>query len=241
MLIKPAAFLDTISGRFGNIVFNDSPGQLTARNFVFPANPQTANQQSIRLILTALTKEWGTTLTVAQRQSWVDWAALNRVRNRLGNLVQVNGISAWLQNASLVWLATGASPTVKTAPTANEPAPPIGIETPVINFATSQFDVQVTMPDPLPANAYRLLFRLTDGLPSFGITPRPNEYRLIAGTDADSFLSPLNGLGDYSFDLTQIRTAMVEGIRVGLAVNVVDSYGQQSQLLRWVGVPNTNV
>lgn len=85
-----------ISGRVGAIVFSHNKGGPYIRNGTIPITSTTDPALAAKARITAASQAFRS-LTTAQIQSWVVWAATNPVVNRLGKQITLSPISAYIQ------------------------------------------------------------------------------------------------------------------------------------------------
>lgn len=107
-----------MSGKQAGLVFARNKGGSYVRQWVKPTNPNSTDQQAARSKVNSLSKSWGT-LTSAQQAAWNAWAASNPVLDRLGNVIYLSGVNAYIKinvNRQIVGDATAAS-TTPGAPT----------------------------------------------------------------------------------------------------------------------------
>lgn len=125
MLIRTQAPVAEISGKQGeDIVFFSWRGTQCARDYARPSNPNTPRQQAFRSALSAITKRWQT-LSDAQRDAWATYAALAKVKNRLGSMVTSTALSCYVQTNSIPFTAYGNF--IDAPPTPSAPAAPYDI------------------------------------------------------------------------------------------------------------------
>ncbi|MCK5601715.1 hypothetical protein KAR91_07605 [Candidatus Pacearchaeota archaeon] len=99
-LVKYGAGIVQISGsiagdvharnRFGNYI----------RPRTKPVNPNSANQVKVRAILSTLVERWNETLSQAQRDAWILYAANVSWLNRLGETVHLTGFNHYIRGNS---------------------------------------------------------------------------------------------------------------------------------------------
>jgi hypothetical protein len=215
-----------LSGRSINspVVNSSNQGQPVLRTFTAPSQPNTADQQSIRSIFSLVTKQWKL-LTEAQRTDWNAWAELNPVTNRLGRKVDRNGVSAYLQLASIHYIDTGVL--LSAAPTLGRPAPATGLENLLVG--TDLITVEV-------AHGYttltglKLMVRQTAQIPYESQHPAPSYYRLVKGVSTESIVPLAVSNASYLFEGP--RFVPVDGGLMGIEVSIVNGQGYESQEFR---------
>jgi len=97
MLFKPLLGTD-LSGKVGGLVASHNAGGAYFRAATIPTNPNTIQQQAVRTIMSALTVAWNSTLTAAQRLSWEVYADNVPLTNRIGEQVNVSGLSMFIRS-----------------------------------------------------------------------------------------------------------------------------------------------
>lgn len=121
MLIKSTVF-DQTSGSAANITASKNRGGQYFRQRTTPANPQTADQTTVRAVLASVSAAWRV-LTEAQRTAWNAAAANFPSTNSLGQPIAKTGHQVFVQlNASLRSVTPAASiiadpPTPEAFPT----------------------------------------------------------------------------------------------------------------------------
>lgn len=83
------------SGSLGGTTFSHNASGMYTRNRSIPTNPNTVYQQAVRGNMALLSTAWVQTLTAAQRQSWIDFAAAVPYINSLGDPVFLNGVAMY--------------------------------------------------------------------------------------------------------------------------------------------------
>jgi len=222
MLGIPNDLLKRISGRAedSTSVYTYNGGQQLIRKFTQPTNPDTTEQQVVRSIFSALTKQWAT-LSSAQRDAWETWAAAHPVKNRLGNTVKRTGLTAFVQLGAIVQMRTGAAPS-GAAPTLPVPSAPSGIEategTPD-QYAVSHGYSTLT--------GLFLMMKMTDMLGTAAQNPRIPDYRMISGPDSGSFKAL--GISGVTYDFTGVRYTVSDQARFGIWAQIVNTEGAASE------------
>lgn len=225
-----------ISGRIDALAttFTQNNGQAVLRDQPPVTNPNSTDQQAIRALFSGLTKIWKDE-TAATRSAWKEWAAENRVINRLGNQVRRSALSAYVQIVSTRNLIGGvATPTVGNNPpvAAND-----GVISGLTESATRDDEDQIafTLSHNIQGAAlpdYRLIVRMTPVLESVAVNPNISRYRLAKGVNSGSYVAlsasgteqsvsgirfPIPGGAPYALDLS---IATTDG-QIGLPYRVV--------------------
>lgn len=108
----------SIRGSIGGTTFSANRGGPYARNRTVPVNPNTPAQQDVRALVSQLTSLWYNTLTVAQRQSWDDYAENVPLPNSLGYPRNVGGLAMYIRsNVPRLHANPTSLPRVDTGPT----------------------------------------------------------------------------------------------------------------------------
>lgn len=84
-------------GSLGGTTFSRNAGGNYGRARVKPVNKRSALQNTRRAEVAALTKRWSNTLTAQQRADWRAYAAGTTWTNKLGEVVEINGLAAYLR------------------------------------------------------------------------------------------------------------------------------------------------
>lgn len=97
MLFEP--LLGTaLSGKLGGIVASHNAGGSYFRKLVIPTDPSSPEQNQIRNAVTNLTNRWVNVLSQVQRDLWAVYAANVTLVNRLGNPINISGISQYVRS-----------------------------------------------------------------------------------------------------------------------------------------------
>lgn len=225
-LMQTAFPVSRISGRSKNAptVSSFNGGQQILRAYTPPAQPDTTGQTTIRAIFSLVTKNWKL-LTVDQRDGWEEFAKENPVKNRLGTEVKRNGLSAYVELASLHYIDTGAL--LAAPPVLTRPAPP----TAITSVATDGGEVSVTVNHGYSTlTGLKLVVRQTPTTIYESQKPKPSDYRLIMGVDTASIVALAASGSSYSFDPTKYPPA--EGDWQGYAVSIMNAEGWESEQFR---------
>jgi len=95
-LVKFGGGIVGMSGKIAGTVFARGPGGNVAHALTKPVNPRSALQQARRSKVAFFTHEWSTTLTELQRTDWRAYASGTTWHNRLGEVITINGLAAFL-------------------------------------------------------------------------------------------------------------------------------------------------
>ena len=102
-IIRFGVNVSEASGSIAGTVFSHNKGGPYVRNRRTPTNPNTARQQTVRVIFAGLAADWSNILTPAQRGTWDTYAEANTILNALGQAVKQTGLAWFLQcNARLI-------------------------------------------------------------------------------------------------------------------------------------------
>jgi len=85
-----------VAGRIGSMVGLMNKSGMCFRNWVVPANPNTAAQQGVRATLSTLATAWSFTLTQAQRDAWNAFAATCQFTSKIGTVYYVSGFDCYV-------------------------------------------------------------------------------------------------------------------------------------------------
>lgn len=95
------------SGRLGATIFSKNRAGVYIRNGTKPVNTYSVYRATVKARLSAASKHW-LTISLADREAWVTWAAQISWKNRLGQSISLTGQQACIQcNARI--LACGAA------------------------------------------------------------------------------------------------------------------------------------
>ena len=97
MLVRGVFGGGAASGKLGSVVASHNSGGQYLRSRVTPTNTATVFQQEVRNAVRTLSPQYATTLTDAERASWAVYAENVKVKNRLGDTINISGISAFIR------------------------------------------------------------------------------------------------------------------------------------------------
>jgi len=94
-----------IRGSIGGTTFARNAGGSYARNKTKPVNPRSTLQNKVRSVTAMFSKRWAETLTEVQRTGWRDYVAATVWTNRLGQVISISGMAAYVRTNVLlgVW------------------------------------------------------------------------------------------------------------------------------------------
>jgi len=107
-LIKAGGLISEIRGSIGGYVFSRGKSGATIRSRVIPVQPNSDSQLEIRYLVATLANQWATVLSVGQRQSWTDYAALTPWTNKLGETIYLTGMN-WFIKCNITRMMVGMS------------------------------------------------------------------------------------------------------------------------------------
>lgn len=110
-----STLVEAAGGKVGNVVALMNRGGLCFRRWVTPSNPNTGAQQGVRGTMATLAAAWSDTLTQAQRDAWIVYAATLDYVNKLGVHYTIFGFNAFAA-ANAARIVAGLSQ-VNDAPT----------------------------------------------------------------------------------------------------------------------------
>lgn len=96
-LIKMGGGITDIRGSIGGTTFARSAAGNYMRARTKPVNPRSALQNSRRAEVAYLTTRWSKSLTQQQRTDWRAYAAGTTWTNKLGEVITINGLAAYLR------------------------------------------------------------------------------------------------------------------------------------------------
>lgn len=97
-MLFESEFIGRASGSVGSLVFSHNAGGPYIRSKGMTTNPNTPQQQTVRALLAQLTSLWVNTLSLGDRQKWIDYAANVQVPNRLGAMRNVSGLNMYIRS-----------------------------------------------------------------------------------------------------------------------------------------------
>lgn len=116
MALIKSSLLSSIRGSIGGTTYATNRYGMYARNRTTIANPNTGNQIAARGALGNSAQAWRN-LTAEQQLGWINYAAATPVPNRLGDMIHMSGINAYVKQASFMLFNSGT-------PFADPPATP---------------------------------------------------------------------------------------------------------------------
>lgn len=218
-----------ISGRLGgnSNVNTWNNGQQVLRTFTAPSNPDTPDQQAVKVAFSLLTKNWKN-LSDAVTDAWNEFAALNPIVNRLGNTVPRTGLSAYVELGSIHYYRTGSL--LSAAPTLTQPPPATSISL-QSGQTPGNLDIIITHSLPSVTNIWWLI-RMTDALASSKVTPAFNLYRMVKGVGSGSFVAA--AASPDTVNLTTVKYTIQDGQYIGVEVQAVNIEGWASTPIRLI-------
>ncbi|HUW59124.1 MAG TPA: hypothetical protein VMZ92_20980, partial [Planctomycetota bacterium] len=100
--ILTSAAITDIRGSMGGLTFSRNAGGAYIRARIKPINPNSARQVAIRQGMAQLSGRWSTVLTAIQRTAWLAYSAATVWTNKLGQVVTITGLAAYLRSNSLL-------------------------------------------------------------------------------------------------------------------------------------------
>lgn len=94
-----------IRGSIGGSTFSRSKAGNYIRSRKKPVNPRSNLQGERRAAASQLSREWGKTLTEAQRSAWRAYADDTNWTNKLGQTITIPGLAAFLRTGAMLLLA----------------------------------------------------------------------------------------------------------------------------------------
>jgi len=206
VLIGYGGGVTDMRGSIGGTTFSRAGAGAYARARVKPVNPRSALQATRRAQLAYLTKYWSETCTPEQRADWRAYTAGTTWHNKLGHVIQINGLAAFLRlNAMLAIVGEAVHP---AAPTAMGHAGGIGL-----SFAAENDTSKIQVGEPTgafdPTNVAHFL-AIFQGLPSqAGRLAIPKGFRyigLVQGVDPGPLVFPVQLDSAYTMAEDQLIT-----------------------------------
>lgn len=189
-------------------------GLTYARSAGEVSNPRTAPQQSVRGYFTSASKAWQT-LTLAQRDGWLEYAQLYFARNDAGDPVQPSGLNTFVKANSIRQVLE--LPLVTGAPTEAPPAPLTGIES-VGAMGPTTLGLEITH-SIATITGLQVIVRMTPATISPARAPRLTDMRFVCGVGAESALALTASGTELTF--TPTIFSLGEGDRFGVEARVV--------------------
>lgn len=126
--VKLSIFATKLSGKAGNVVFNNTKEGTVMRERTTGANPQTAAQVAVRTALTRASRQWAT-LTTAQVAAWEAYGKRDRETQTVtGKSFNQEGFNAFVELAAKYYLVNpGPGTAPVNPPTASFFADSVGI------------------------------------------------------------------------------------------------------------------
>ena len=119
-LIRTGGGVAQASGSVGGVVFSHNRSGPYMRSRAVPIQPRTSYQLSVRAAVSAASSLW-LAQPLATREAWAAWAAVNKVPNRLGEMVTLQANAAFVAvNMRIAQLGETA---VTTPPSVKMPIP----------------------------------------------------------------------------------------------------------------------
>lgn len=100
-LVQFGGGVTQMRGSIGGTCFSRSAAGNIVRARTKPINPRSALQQARRATAAMLTNYWSATLTEQQRTDWRAYAAGTTWTNRLGQVISINGLAAFVRTNAL--------------------------------------------------------------------------------------------------------------------------------------------
>ncbi len=222
-MVEPPLPIRAYSGKFpGGLILMDRGDKCVMRRYVVPRDPRTAAQLRKRDHMRRCPELW-LALSAGQREAWNAWTAQYCVVPGSGKLQSGrNMFTGAVMTTGMMGL-----PAPTSAPAGPPPKPVISVTQETAPGADSfAFRVRHGVKNPA---GMRLLFEITDAMPSLRRKPRDNELRLLSADDTKSFV-PLEADGGL-YVLEDARFSVEPGRRYGVRVAIVTEQGIRSKPL----------
>jgi len=212
-LIKFGGGVTDMRGSIGGSTFARNKGGNYARARMKPCNPRSTLQSARRARMGHLAKYWSNALTEQQRDDWRAYAAGTTWTNRLGDVIEINGLAAFLRVNALVLLYS--STVIAAAPLAMGHAGGV-----TLSFAAESDTSKLQLAEPGGAfskstDGHFLL--LSMGLPTeAGRLSTPPGFRYLNHTAGNSVAPP-----SYPLEIASAYT-MAAGQRVTVSAMFQD-------------------
>ena len=206
-----------IKGKFSNsdvCYFVGKNGLTYARSAGDVDNPKTANQQSVRSFFTTVSKAWST-LTVAQRNAWQDYAELYFRTDDNGAPVLPSGINTFVK-ANTVRLILGQA-IVPAAPVSSPPSPLTAIEQ-LGAVGVDALGISITHAIS-PLTGLQVIVKMTPAMATVARAPQETDYRLCKGPNSGSAQTLTASGTDLTFNSTVY--SINDGERFGVEARIV--------------------
>ena len=96
-IVRGPLHSDQASGNMGSLCYSRWRGRAVVRSAWSGTDPNTADQQTRRARLTAVSQRWGNVLSAADRQSWIDLAKSLKFPDRFGQLKGISGYNLFVK------------------------------------------------------------------------------------------------------------------------------------------------
>lgn len=209
--VKFGAMVNDARGKMDGVVYSKNQYGAYVRQKVSPVNPLTARQTLVRQRLANISKDWGGTLTAAERAAWNGFAKLNPVVDVFNDKQQLSGLASFVRLNSAI---LNAGNTQITTPPADLLVTGLTSVTVTATAGPSVVSIAFTA-TPLAAG-HKLYFYATPGL-SAGITFFKPFLRFI-GASAAAQASPYVATVPYVAKFGDL----VSGQQIGFLVAVID-------------------
>jgi hypothetical protein len=201
--IRLGALAGSVSGSIGTYTFSRNRYGAYVRVRTKPIQPDTPYTQNVHTWLTTISKAWNL-LPPEYQMAWKTWAAVNPIRDALGDahILQPNAAAIGLNYRSF---AAGGSGLVTPPVT----PPPLALTSLTAEFDIGAGDYELNWtPDPLPPNC--ALWILSAVVPRPGITYVKNLRK---------FLGPSAAAQACPFDIEALTIARFGTLAAGLYVH----------------------
>jgi hypothetical protein len=136
MALIKSTILSAIRGSINGTVFAQNKSGAYARNRTVPVNPNTTNQQAVRIALGQAAMAWKT-LSAERRAAWDAYAAGTPVPNRLGDIIHLSGFNMFCKARSFLAFCSGNLTLAETAPESPGLAPGFSLDEIVVRSNAS--------------------------------------------------------------------------------------------------------
>lgn len=208
-----------IRGSIAGNTFSRSKAGNYIRSRKKPVNPRSNLQGSRRAAASQLSREWGKTLTEAQRAAWRAYADATNWTNKLGQSITIPGLSAFLRTGAMLLLVDEVYQ--PAAPTEAGSAGAVDF-----TFTATEDDQKIVITEPGPPwgkdtnDDYVLFFQgLTAPAGRIGLPPKFNFLGFLEGDSVTPPTFPHEFSSKFTFN---------EGNQITVAVLHLDELGRVS-------------
>lgn len=227
-LVKLGGLAQDVRGSMNGTTFSRNRGGAYVKTKVSPVQPVSGFADAARAIFSALSKNWGSTLTDDQRAAWATFASTHTYVNVFGDAITLSGIAMFMAVNRPI-LQCGFAQI--SDPPVDFSAPAVLDMVPVLSSTDGVLDVAVLAPifSVAPTVTQTLYIWLTGVIPP-GRTVQKTDFKLI-NPPFNTIILPVTDLA--TMILSRLPGAYVVGTRLFARMAVLDT------LTGALGVPLT--